>query len=120
MNLVSKEYSACNVEEDGVLLLSEFAGSAARPHTAAIVVNPHDIEGTAAAIHTAFVMSLDERQTRMRRLRAIVRRENIYWWIDAFLRSAISRRLGDFPEHNCFTPQEDVREPVSSEVAYRL
>jgi trehalose 6-phosphate synthase/phosphatase len=115
MNLVSKEYCACNVDQDGVLILSEFAGSAAQLHTGAIMVNPHDIEGTADAIHLACTMPLDERRHRMRRLRATVRRENIFWWTDSFLRASISRRLDEFPEHPYFVPQADVRELLDIE-----
>jgi len=50
MNLVAKEYVACNIEENGVLVLSEFAGAAAQFHNRAILVNPYDTEGVAHAI----------------------------------------------------------------------
>lgn len=109
MNLVSKEYCACNVEGDGVLILSEFAGSAAQLFRGAIMVNPHDVEGTADAIHTAVRMSGDERRRQMRRLREIVRREDIFWWTDSFLAAAFSRRLDEFPVHEYFVPQADIR-----------
>ena len=47
MNLVAKEYVAAqNPENPGVLVLSEFAG-AARELDAAVLVNPHDIDGMA-------------------------------------------------------------------------
>ena len=44
MNLVAKEYVATRVDDDGVLVLSEFAG-AADELKQALLVNPHDIEG---------------------------------------------------------------------------
>lgn len=110
MNLVSKEYCACNVEGDGVLILSEFAGSAAQMHRGAVMVNPHDVEGTAYAIHQAVTMPVDERRARMRRLRSNVRREDIYWWTDSFLRAAISKRLDDFLSSEYFVPQSNLEQ----------
>src|SRR5690606_23087402 len=44
MNLVAKEYVAARVNDDGVLVLSEFTG-AADELQGAVLVNPHDIEG---------------------------------------------------------------------------
>lgn len=121
MNLVSKEYCACNVDGDGVLILSEFAGSAAQLHRGAIMVNPHDIEGTAQAIHLAVTMPASERRARMRRLRAVVRRDDIFWWTDMFLRAAISKRLDDFLTSEYFVPQSnlDDRERAEEEAAAR-
>jgi trehalose 6-phosphate synthase/phosphatase len=115
MNLVSKEYCACNIEGDGVLILSEFAGSAAQLHRGAIMVNPHDIEGTASAIHQAVTMPISERRSRMRRLRAVVRRDDIFWWTDMFLRAAISKRLDDFLTSEYFVPQSNLEERESTE-----
>jgi trehalose 6-phosphate synthase len=97
MNLVAKEYCACDAEERGVLVLSEFAGAAAQMHRHSILVNPHDIEGMGAAIHAACTMPAEERQRRMRRLRHIARRQDVFWWVDAFLDVALHRRLADFP-----------------------
>jgi len=115
MNLVSKEYCACNVDGDGVLILSEFAGSAAQMHGAALMVNPYDVEGTADAIHAAVVMPAMERRSRMRRLRSIVRREDIFWWTDSFLRASISRGLDDFPASELFVPTADFSDLTSTE-----
>src|SRR5215218_4220915 len=56
MNLVAKEYVACRVDEDGALILSEFAG-AARELDEAILVNPHDLDGIKGAIRD--VLDLD-------------------------------------------------------------
>jgi trehalose 6-phosphate synthase len=56
MNLVAKEYCACNIEETGVLVLSEFAGVAAEFHKYALLVNPYDVDGIARAIHDAVSM----------------------------------------------------------------
>jgi trehalose-6-phosphate synthase len=47
MNLIAKEYCAANVENHGVLILSEFAGAARRLGRHVLLVNPYDIEGVA-------------------------------------------------------------------------
>ena len=49
MNLVAKEYVACRYDEDGALVLSEFAGSAAELRQA-WQVNPYDMNGMKAAL----------------------------------------------------------------------
>lgn len=87
MNLVSKEYCASSVENNGVLILSEFAGAADQMRKGAIMVNPYDLEGTADAIFAAFIMSPEERQRRMRILRGEVRRNDVQRWIEWFLGS---------------------------------
>src|SRR5262249_31835428 len=64
MNLVAKEYVAAQTPADtGVLVLSECAG-AAKELDAAVLVNPHDIDGMAQAIGRAFFMSAEERRAR--------------------------------------------------------
>ncbi|MGH7546006.1 MAG: alpha,alpha-trehalose-phosphate synthase (UDP-forming) [Gemmatimonadota bacterium] len=97
MNLVAKELCACSVDEDAVLILSEFAGAAAQLQDGALLVNPYDVEGIGDAIQRAYAMDLDERRMRMRKLRRMVRERNIVWWTDSFLRAAIEKELGDFP-----------------------
>ena len=110
MNLVAKEYIACNIEYNGVLILSEFAGAAAQLHRDALLVNPYDIEGTADALYAAFTMDHDERRRRMRRMRATVRRYDIYRWVESFLDAAASRHLHDFPVVTEYIPPYDTTE----------
>ena len=88
MNLISKEYCTSRVNGDGALILSEFAGSASQLQHDALSVNPYDRVGTAEAIYEACHMSWDEQNRRMKRLRAIIRRHDIHWWVEAFLRAA--------------------------------
>lgn len=98
MNLVAKEYCACDVTEKGVLILSEFAGAAAQlQRHGVLLVNPHDVEGMARAIRTAFFQEERERRAVMRPMRESIRRHDIHQWVDTFLLAALSRRLADFP-----------------------
>ncbi|HEU4329013.1 MAG TPA: trehalose-6-phosphate synthase [Roseiflexaceae bacterium] len=87
MNLVAKEYCACSIE-DGVLILSEFAGAADQLGQGALLVNPYDIEGVADAIARACSMPEAERQERMRTLRRLVRQCDVFWWVDTLLAAA--------------------------------
>ncbi len=107
MNLVAKEYVACNLESNGVLILSEFAGAVAQLHRDALLVNPYDIEGMSDALYTAFTMTYAERRRRMHRLRATVRRYDIYRWVESFLDAAVSRHLYDFPVISEYIPPSD-------------
>ena len=79
MNLVAKEFVAARDDDQGVLILSRFAG-AARELRDAVMVNPYDIERTADAIRYALEMEPEERTARMERLRKVVREQNIYRW----------------------------------------
>ena len=105
MNLIAKEYCASSLEENCVLILSEFAGAAAQFQKGALLVNPHDKEGVADAIFRAFKMTQDEKQRRMKKLRASLVRHDIYWWVDSFLHAAIAKRLDNFPVVEDYVPQ---------------
>ncbi len=85
MNLVSKEYCAANTEDDGVLILSEFAGAASQLGRGAIMVNPYDVNLTADALYYALNMEPSERRKRMRAMRSEVRRNNVAKWVSWFL-----------------------------------
>jgi trehalose 6-phosphate synthase/phosphatase len=110
MNLVAKEYCVCNIEENGVLVLSEFAGATAQLHKHALLVNPHDIEGVGDAIHQAVFMPQEERHERMRNLRRSIRRQDIFWWVNSFLEAAVNERLDSFPVQVDYVPDPDERE----------
>jgi alpha,alpha-trehalose-phosphate synthase [UDP-forming] len=102
MNLVAKEYVACNQSEKGILCLSEFAGSAMEFHRYALMVNPFNVEEVARAIKDGTEMGEAARRRRMRRMRDIVRRYDIFWWVDTFLMAAFSKHLNDFPQRDDF------------------
>ena len=88
MNLVAKEYCASSVDNSGVLILSEFAGAAAQLFGPALIVNPHDTEQVAEALHRAVTMDPGERAARMQRLRRQVRLHDIERWVLEFSAAA--------------------------------
>jgi trehalose 6-phosphate synthase/phosphatase len=105
MNLVAKEFCASRPDEDGVLVLSEFAGSADEMGDA-LMVNPYDVEGMADALQAALRMPREERRARMRVLRARVKEYDVHWWARGFLET-----LGSMP-----TPPPRVQ-PAGAEAA---
>jgi len=109
MNLVAKEYCAANVEENGVLILSEFAGAAAQLQKNALLVNPHDVESVADRIYEAFKMSQEERRSRIKRLQRSIRELDVFWWVDSYLNAAIEKNLSDFSVVEDYIPERRVR-----------
>src|SRR5271154_708336 len=87
MNLVAKEYCAAKTDASGVLVLSEFAGAAPELRVGAILVNPNDEVGIAAAMKQALEMKPAERRRRMLRLRQQIRQADILTWRDRFFQS---------------------------------
>ena len=87
MNLVAKEFAAARDDEDGVLILSTFAG-ASRELLEALLVNPFDVSETAAAIETAIGMPRDQRRERMQLMRRTVKENNVYRWAGRMLMDA--------------------------------
>ncbi|MEQ1516128.1 MAG: trehalose-6-phosphate synthase [Usitatibacteraceae bacterium] len=87
MNLVAKEFVAARDDEDGVLILSTFAG-ASRELVEALLVNPYAIGETAEAMHLAIAMPRKERQERMQLMRSTVAENNVYRWAGRMLMDA--------------------------------
>lgn len=85
MNLVAKEYCAAKVRNDGVLVLSEFAGAATELRHSALLVNPYDFRGIATTLLSACTMSPEERRDRMRRMRRVLKRNDVFRWAGDFL-----------------------------------
>jgi len=85
MNLVAKEFVAAQDPADpGVLILSQFAGAAAELDQA-LIVNPHETEGVAAALKRALEMPLEERQRRQEAMFEHLARNDIESWAKSFL-----------------------------------
>jgi trehalose 6-phosphate synthase/phosphatase len=87
MNLVAKEFVAARDDEDGVLILSTFAG-ASRELVEAVLINPFDVTETAEAMETAMRMGRDERRNRMSLMRRTVKENNVYRWAGRMLMDA--------------------------------
>jgi trehalose 6-phosphate synthase len=85
MNLVAKEFVSSQVNCDGVLMLSQFAG-AARELTAALQINPYSPDLMAEQIREAVEMNPLEVRRRMERLRERVRENNVYKWAGSILK----------------------------------
>ena len=84
MNLVCKEYVACRVEEDGALVLSEFAG-AADELKQAWLVNPYDINGMKGALLDAYQANGRELGRRMRAMRKTISQHDVKAWAASFM-----------------------------------
>ncbi len=87
MNLVAKEFVASRDDEQGVLLLSSFAG-ASRELSEALIVNPYDTSAMAEALERAITMPEREQRERMRLMRELIRERNVYRWAAQMLMDA--------------------------------
>jgi trehalose 6-phosphate synthase/phosphatase len=85
MNLVAKEYLATRVNNDGVLILSELAGASKELHQS-LIVNPFDITALSNTIHEALNMPYEEQVERNIELRERVKRYNVTFWSETFLK----------------------------------
>jgi trehalose 6-phosphate synthase len=92
MNLVCKEFVAARDDEQGVLVLSRFAG-AARELDEALIVNPYHVEETADALYRGITMPPAEQRERMANLRVTVREFNVFRWAGRMLAHAARLRL---------------------------
>jgi trehalose 6-phosphate synthase len=92
MNLVAKEYVACRYEDDGALVLSEFAG-AANELRQAYLVNPYDINGMKATLMEAFRAGPKQTTRRMRAMRKQVIENDVTAWANSFMSQLTDTRL---------------------------
>jgi trehalose 6-phosphate synthase/phosphatase len=83
MNLVAKEYLACQKDSPGVLILSEMTGAAAEL-SEAILINPTDKGEMAAAINQALAMPESERQVALGRMQNRLRTYDVFSWARDF------------------------------------
>ncbi|MGE4169440.1 MAG: trehalose-6-phosphate synthase [Candidatus Margulisiibacteriota bacterium] len=96
MNLVAKEFVAARDDNQGVLILSQFAG-ASRELPQALIVNPYNIDQCAAALKVSLDMSENEQRDRMRTMRGLIQEFNVYRWAGKMLIDAARIR-----QHNRF------------------
>ena len=106
MNLVAKEFCAAQVDERGVLILSEFAGATQELGNGALLVNPNDFVGVAGALRRASQMPTDEKRSQMRLLREIVKNHNVQRWARSFLDAlaGVPARTNGNGNHNSDAP----------------
>ena len=84
MNLVAHEYIASRTDEEGVLVLSEFAGAAEHLKDA-LLVNPYDIQGVTDKLKEALLMPIAEKKRRMRSLQQAVNKLDVHRWADNYI-----------------------------------
>jgi trehalose 6-phosphate synthase len=95
MNLVAKEYVACRFNDDGALVLSEFAGAADELRQA-FLVNPYDINGMKSTMLEAINARPKDLQRRMKAMRKTVTEHDVADWASGFL-EALAQEL---PAHH--------------------
>ena len=113
MNLVAKEFVAARSDDEGVLILSLFAG-ASRELEDALIVNPYDTDQVAEAIYQALEMGPQEKRDRMRRMRRVVKHYNIYRWAANLIGAASEIRLQPLQEAKSTVAQSDASTTVRS------
>ena len=89
MNLVAKEFIASRNQNDGVLILSQFAG-ASQELLGAMIINPYDIEQTADAIKSALEMPKEIQHHKMKQMRRVIMGHNVYSWAADILKTMTS------------------------------
>ena len=89
MNLVAKEFIASRNQNNGVLILSQFAG-ASQELLGAMIINPYDIEQAADAIKAALEMPKEQQYHKMKQMRRVIMGHNVYSWAAAILRTMAS------------------------------
>jgi trehalose 6-phosphate synthase/phosphatase len=107
MNLVAKEFVTSRPDEDGVLVLSEFAGAAAEMGEA-LQVNPYDIETMARVYSDALRMPEEERHLRMRALRKRIASRDVHHWAQSFIEALRAARGAEGVAKAALTPPEDL------------
>jgi trehalose 6-phosphate synthase/phosphatase len=83
MNLVAKEYIACQQEYLGVLILSEMAGAAVELNEA-IIITPNDVEATADAICNALEMKTEDKETKIIKMQKRLKSYDVFAWANDF------------------------------------
>jgi glucosylglycerol-phosphate synthase len=91
LNLVAKEYIAAHHGEDGVLILSEFTGSAVELPDA-VLTNPYADKRMDECIDLALAMSPEEQKQRMQKLYKAVTRYDVQQWANHMFREAKALR----------------------------
>jgi trehalose 6-phosphate synthase len=86
---VAKEFIAARDQNDGVLILSRFAGASQELH-GALIINPYDIEQSADAIKAALEMPIEVQTHKIKQMRKTIMNHNVYAWASGILRTMAS------------------------------
>ena len=86
MNLVAKEYIACQTAEKGMLILSDTAGASAEL-SEALLINPTDKREVADALHRALTMPARDRGLLVSRMQNRIRRYSVFSWAADIIQS---------------------------------
>ncbi len=116
MNLVCKEFVAARTDEQGVLVLSQFAG-AANEMTQALIVNPYHTLQIANSLDKALCMPAEEQTQRMRMLRSTVRRANVFKWAADMLEGALAVREPAHRRNASFVSGDRFHRPATTDTA---
>jgi trehalose 6-phosphate synthase/phosphatase len=92
MNLVAKEFIACQVLNPGVLILSEMAGASVEL-SEAILVNPTDRGEIAEALYKALTMPKDERAQRLRKMQEQIKNYDVFSWASDILNNTQKAKI---------------------------
>ncbi len=104
MNLVAKEYIASQVNEIGVLILSEMAGAASELGEA-LLINPTDKREVADALNRALTMRVRERTILLRRMQKRIKQYTVFSWAQDFFDSMIAiKKVQEKRKVNIVTP----------------
>lgn len=112
MNLVAKEYIACQVENKGVLILSEMAGAAAELNEA-IIINPVDNIEMAEAIFMALEMKSEEKHARLEKMQYRISSYNVFTWAFDFFNQTYDTKDQQKSIHDRFINLEIASQIVS-------
>ncbi len=84
MNLVAKEFVTVRdaTDGDGVLVLSEFCGTAHEFGHDAVRCNPFDVEGLATLMEGALELAPEDRRARIARMAQVVRDNDVFRWVE--------------------------------------
>ncbi len=98
LNIVCKEYSASNIDLNGSVILSEFAGASTEIGDFVYLINPYDIENIADTIKKVIEEKQEVKKEKMKKLRKHINEFDIYWWSKTYFKIAEGEKIDKFPK----------------------
>lgn len=106
MNLVAKEFIACQTSDPGMLILSEMAGASAEL-AESLIINPVNRQEVAEAIKTGLEMPVTEKEQRINRMQKRIRDYDVFTWAqDYFNQFEAIRKAQDIFKVNIISPSK--------------